>query len=195
MGHYFDENPQTAHNRKEISFRFSSVNYTFITDTNLFSKDKVDTGTQILLDAVAKCGTGKKVLDLGCGYGVVGVVLNRTFGCETDACDVNRRAVECSVSNAQRNNAKVRYIVSDGFAELTDKYDDIVLNPPIRAGKAVIYRLFEESYEHLNEGGRLWIVIRKQHGAQSAQKKLEEIFRQVEFVDRDKGFHVYKSTR
>ncbi len=195
MGHYFDENPQTAHNRKEISFRFSSVNYTFITDTNLFSKDKVDTGTQILLDAVAKCGTGKKVLDLGCGYGVVGIVLNRTFGCETDACDVNRRAVECSVSNAQRNNAKVRYIVSDGFAELTDKYDDIVLNPPIRAGKAVIYRLFEESYEHLNEGGRLWIVIRKQHGAQSAQKKLEEIFRQVEFVDRDKGFHVYKSTR
>ena len=195
MGHYFDENPQTAHNRKEISFRFSSVNYTFVTDTNLFSKDKVDTGTQILLDAVAKCGTGKKVLDLGCGYGVVGIVLNRTFGCEMDACDVNRRAVECSVSNAQRNNAKVRYVVSDGFAELTDKYDDIVLNPPIRAGKAVIYRLFEESYEHLNEGGRLWIVIRKQHGAQSAQKKLEEIFRQVEFVDRDKGFHVYKSTR
>ena len=195
MGHYFDENPQAAHDRKEISFRFSSVNYTFVTDSNLFSKDKVDTGTQILLDAIAKCGTGKKVLDLGCGYGVVGIVLNRTFGCDADACDVNRRAVECSVSNAQRNNAKVRYFVSDGFAELTDKYDDIVLNPPIRAGKAVIYRLFEESFEHLNEGGHLWIVIRKQHGALSAQKKLEEIFSQVEFVDRDKGFHVYKATR
>ena len=66
MGHYFDENPQTAHNRKEISFRFSSVNYTFVTDTNMFSKDKVDTGTQILLDAVVKHGVGNKVLDLVC---------------------------------------------------------------------------------------------------------------------------------
>jgi len=195
MGHYFEENPQTAHNRKEISFRFSSVNYTFVTDSNLFSKDKVDTGTQILLSAVAKYGTGKKVLDLGCGYGVVGVVLNRMFGCDVDACDVNRRAVECSVSNAQRNNAKVRAVVSDGFANLADKYDDIVLNPPIRAGKAVIYRLFEESFDHLNEGGHLWIVIRKQHGALSAQKKLEEIFRSVKLVDRDKGFHVYLCTR
>lgn len=195
MGHYFDENPQTAHDRKEISFRFSSVNYTFVTDSSLFSKDKVDTGTQILLGAVAKCGTGNKVLDLGCGYGVVGVVLNRMFGCSVDACDVNRRAVECSVSNAQRNNAKVRAIVSDGFENLTDTYDDIVLNPPIRAGKAVIYRLFEDSYRHLNDGGHLWIVIRKQHGALSAQKKLEEIFSEVEFVDRDKGFHVYKATR
>ena len=195
MGHYFEENPQTAHNRKEISFRFSSVNYTFVTDSNLFSKDKVDTGTQILLSAVAKYGTGKKVLDLGCGYGVVGVVLNRTFGCEVDACDINRRAVESSVSNAQRNNAKVRAVVSDGFANLADKYDDIVLNPPIRAGKAVIYRLFEESFDHLNEGGHLWIVIRKQHGALSAQKKLEEIFRSVKLVDRDKGFHVYLCTR
>ncbi|MBQ4343530.1 MAG: class I SAM-dependent methyltransferase [Erysipelotrichaceae bacterium] len=195
MGHYFEENPQTAHNRKEISFRFSSVNYTFVTDSNLFSKDKVDTGTQILLSAVAKYGTGKKVLDLGCGYGVVGVVLNRMFGCDVDACDVNRRAVECSVSNAQRNNAKVRAVVSDGFENLVDKYDDIVLNPPIRAGKAVIYRLFEESFDHLNEGGHLWIVIRKQHGALSAQKKLEEIFRSVKLVDRDKGFHVYLCTR
>ena len=195
MGHYFEENPQTAHNRKEISFRFSSVNYTFVTDSNLFSKDKVDTGTQILLSAVAKYGTGKKVLDLGCGYGVVGVVLNRMFGCDVDACDVNRRAVECSVSNAQRNNAKVRVVVSDGFANLADKYDDIVLNPPIRAGKAVIYRLFEESFDHLNEGGHRWSVIRKQHGALSAQKKLEEIFRSVKLVDRDKGFHVYLCTR
>ena len=195
MGHYFDENPQTAHNRKEISFRFSSVNYTFVTDTNMFSKDKVDTGTQILLDAVVKHGVGNKVLDLGCGYGVVGVVLNRTFGCEVDACDVNRRAVESSVSNAQRNNAKVRAVVSDGFENLTDKYDDIVLNPPIRAGKAVIYRLFEESYEHLNDGGKLWIVIRKQHGALSAEKKLKELFSSVELVARDKGFHVYMSTR
>lgn len=194
MGHYFEENPQTAHNRKEISFRFSSVNYTFVTDTNMFSKDKVDTGTQILLDAVAKHGVGNKVLDLGCGYGVVGVVLNRTFGCEVDACDINRRAVESSVSNAQRNNAKVRAVVSDGFENLTDMYDDIVLNPPIRAGKAVIYRLFEESRDHLMEGGRLWIVIRKQHGALSAEKKLKELFNSVELVDRDKGFHVYKST-
>ena len=75
MGHYFEENPQTAHNRKEISFRFSSVNYTFMTDSNLFSKDKVDTGTQILLDAVVKHGTGKKVLDLGCGTGTLTLAL------------------------------------------------------------------------------------------------------------------------
>lgn len=195
MGHYFDENPQTAHDRKEISFRFSSVNYTFVTDSNLFSKDKVDTGTQILLKAVTEHGVGKKVLDLGCGYGVVGIVLNRTFGCDVDACDVNRRAVESSVSNAQRNNAVVRAVVSDGFEQLTDSYDDIVLNPPIRAGKAVIYRLFEESHAHLHDNGHLWIVIRKQHGALSAAKKLEELFHSVKLVDRDKGFHVYLCTR
>ena len=191
MSHYFDENPNLEHNRKELSFRFSGLNYTFISDAGVFCKNNIDAGTEILLVQVVNDVVGKKVLDLGCGYGVVGVVIGKIFEADIDMIDINSRAIECSISNAQRNNVVANIYQSNGFEKVTSTYDTIILNPPIRAGKDVIYKLFEDSYKYLNQDGKLWIVIRKQHGAASAQKKLNEIFEEVKLVKKDLGYYVY----
>jgi len=108
--------------------------------------------------------------------------------------DVNPRAVECSVSNAQRNGVDCKIVVSDGFKQVEGSYNIIISNPPIRAGKAVIYSMFEDSARSLVPGGKLYLVMRKQHGALSAVKKLEELFEAVEIIDKDKGFYVIRAS-
>lgn len=196
MSHYYTDNRQLPHDRKEISFRFSGLNFTFQTDSGVFSRDRVDTGTAILLNALAKEGLKGRILDMGCGYGVIGIVAGKAFaGTEVVMADVNPRAVECAVSNAQRNGADCKILVSDGFKQIEGSYNIIISNPPIRAGKAVIYTMFEDSVRFLEPEGRLYLVMRKQHGALSAVRKLEELFDTVEIITKDKGFFVIRACR
>lgn len=196
MSHYYTDNRQLPHDRKEISFRFSGLNFTFQTDSGVFSRDRVDTGTAILLNALAKEGLKGRILDMGCGYGVIGIVVGKAFaGTEVVMADVNPRAVECAVSNAQRNGADCKILVSDGFKQIEGSYNIIISNPPIRAGKAVIYTMFEDSVRFLEPEGRLYLVMRKQHGALSAVRKLEELFNTVEIIAKDKGFFVIRACR
>ncbi len=196
MSHYYTDNRQLPHDRKEISFRFSGLNLVLMSDAGVFSKDKVDTGTTILLTALSECELTGAALDIGCGYGVIGIVLKKLFPqLEVTMIDINPRAIECSVSNAQRNGVECKILESDGFKEIHESYNVIVTNPPIRTGKAVIYQIFEDSYKHLSSGGELWFVIRKQHGALSAIKKCEELFNSVEIITKDKGFFVIKATK
>lgn len=196
MSHYYTDNRQLPHDRKEISFRFSGLNFTFQTDSGVFSRDRVDTGTAILLNALAKEGLKGRILDMGCGYGVIGIVVGKAFaGTEVVMADVNPRAVECAVSNAQRNGADCKILVSDGFKQIEGSYNIIISNPPIRAGKAVIYTMFEDSVRFLEPEGRLYLVMRKQHGALSAVRKLEELFDTVEIIAKDKGFFVIRACR
>lgn len=195
MSHYFTDNRQLPHDRKEVSFRFSGLNFTFQTDSGVFSKEHVDTGTSILLNALKDEPIDGRVLDMGCGYGVIGIVIRKLFETtEVVMADVNPRAVECSVSNAQRNGVDCKIVVSDGFKQVEGSYNIIISNPPIRAGKAVIYSMFEDSARFLVPGGKLYLVMRKQHGALSAVKKLEELFEAVEIIDKDKGFYVIRAS-
>lgn len=192
MNHYFEDNRHLKSNRKEISFRFWCFNYSFILDNGVFSKDGIDTGSRILLEWVAKQTLGNKILDLGCGYGTIGIILKKIF---PDSCfhmvDVNPRALELAKDNAKLNQVDVNIYESNIYEHVNDcDFTDIITNPPIRAGKAVIYKMFEEAYEHLSEQGHLWIVIRKSHGASSAKKKIEEVFGNCEIVKKDKGFYV-----
>ena len=196
MSHYYTDNRSLPHDRKEFSFRFSGLTFLFQTDSGVFSKEHVDTGTAILLKALSEEPISGRVLDMGCGYGVIGIVMKKLYE-ETEVvmADVNPRAVECSVSNAQRNGADCKILVSDGFKQLEGSYNIIITNPPIRAGKAVIYAWFEDSVQALRPEGRLYLVMRKQHGALSAVKKLKELFREVEMIDRDKGFFVIRAIK
>lgn len=196
MSHYYTDNRQLPHDRKEFSFRFSGLNFSFATDSGVFCKEHVDTGTNILLQSLEHQNLTGRVLDLGCGYGVIGIVIKKKFEIvEVTMIDINPRAVECSVSNAQRNGANCKILVSDGFKQVEQTYNTIICNPPIRAGKAVIYGMFEESVHFLEPEGSLWIVMRKQHGALSAIKKLEELFNKVEIIDKDKGFYVIQAVK
>ncbi|HCK88584.1 MAG TPA: methyltransferase [Erysipelotrichaceae bacterium] len=194
--HYFTDNRNLSENRKEHSFRFSGHVFTFVTDNGVFSKGGVDSGTEILLEACAKEDIHGNVLDLGCGYGVVGTVIKTLFpACRVISTDVNPRAAELAEINSRANRAPCEVYVSDGFEKIEDVFDSVITNPPIRAGKAVIYRMFEDAFTHMRRGGSLYAVIRRKQGAESALRKLEEIFQNCDVISRDKGYWVLKSTK
>lgn len=197
MNHYFTDNRQLEHNRKEISFRFSCFNYLFTTDSGVFSKNQVDFGTHTLLSIVSEGNIKGKILDLGCGYGPVGVVLKNMFNdCEVHMYDINPRAVELAKINVELNKVDCLVDQSDGFENIRiDDYSNIIFNPPIRTGKENIYKMFEQSYEHLISGGSLWIVIQKKQGGLSAKAKISSIFGNCEIIGKEKGYLVLKSTK
>lgn len=192
MNQYFDDNQHLKSNRKEFSFRFWCFNYSFIVDNGVFSKDEIDLGSQILLNHVLTQSLGDNILDLGCGYGPIGIILKTHFKeSYVEMVDVNPRALELAKENAKLNNVEVNIHTSDCFEEITKTdFTSIITNPPIRAGKEVIYKMFEEAFEHLVNGGCLWIVIRKSHGAQSAKKRIEQVYGNCEIVKKDKGFYI-----
>jgi len=197
VSHYFTDNTDMHHNRKVLSFRFLGVIYQFVSDAGVFSKEQVDMGSTVLLSAIFKHGiTANKVLDLGCGYGVLSVVIQKETNADVTAVDINPRAVALTNENALLNKVNIRTIQSDGANEVrNEQYDMVITNPPIRAGKQVVYRFFDQAYELLTDGGTLWVVIRKQHGAKSAVNKLNELFGNCEIVEKEKGYYILKSTK
>lgn len=194
MNHYFSDDPTTESNQRTISLSFRGQEYSFLTDDGVFSKGRLDYGSEVMLDAVLDDLSGK-VLDLGCGYGPIGVLMKLLRPLDVTMVDVNPRAVELSRLNLKKHRQKATVLQSDGFDKVRDQFDFILLNPPIRAGKAVMYRLYNEAYDHLNPGGSLIIVIQKKHGADSSKKKLVELFGQAETVERSGGYHVIKATK
>lgn len=199
MSHYFTDNRHLEQNRKEISFRFWCFNYSFISDAGVFSKDGIDTGSKILMESIVNTvqALGENVLDVGCGYGTIGVILGKIYpGSKFEMVDVNPRALELAKLNAERN--EVEASIHESFCldsvERND-YSDIITNPPIRAGKQVIYQIFTDAYHHLAPQGHLWVVIRKQHGAESARKKLMDLFANCDVIHKEKGFWILKATK
>ena len=192
MNHYFNQQPNTQHDRKEISFRFLGICLTLMSDASVFSKDHVDPGTTLLIKSLIQANLSGSFLDLGCGYGVIGCSLKQINpSLQVSACDINQRAVALTKENAERNACEIDVFESDGFEQVSSTFDTIALNPPIRAGKEVIYRLFEQSIHALNSGGSFYIVMKKQHGALSAKTKLQSIYGNVTLVQRDAGYHVF----
>ena len=197
MSHYFTDNRQLAQNRKEISFRFSCFNFVFVSDNGVFCKDKIDEGSIALLKTLSEYQLGKRILDVGCGYGVIGITLKKCFPESTvDMVGINPRAVELAQINAKKNKCDVHIFESDIYSNVNCfNYTDIITNPPIRAGKKVIYKIFEEAYDHLDKNGALWVVIRKSHGALSACRFIEGIFGNCTILNKEKGYYILKSEK
>ncbi len=189
--HYYTNNPDLAHDEQPVTFIALGNEITCTTDAGVFSRDGLDMGTRILLDALPPLRG--RVLDLGCGWGPVGVAVGKRYpDAEIVMSDVNLRAAQLAERNILSNGVKNAAVVcGDGLEAVTGKFDSILLNPPIRAGKAVIYRLFADSAKHIADGGALYIVIRKQQGAESAQKYLSTLFSCVTRIARDKGYWVF----
>lgn len=190
--HYYTENPTSAHDERRIALRALGKELTFITDAGVFSRDGLDRGTEVLLNALPPLSG--RVLDLGCGWGAVGVALGARWP-ELDVVmtDINSRAVELARRNLAENGVKATVVQGDGFAAVEGCFDAIVTNPPIRAGKGVVYGLFARAKDYLKPGGALYVVIRKQQGAPSALKYLKETYALAETVDRGSGFHVLRA--
>ncbi|CAM2866750.1 class I SAM-dependent methyltransferase [Erysipelothrix tonsillarum] len=193
MSHYFTDNSNLKKNRRDIPFRFLDINFSVISDDGVFSKDGLDRGTESLLKVCVNQPLKGKVADLGCGIGVVGVILSHFFSnIEMTGVDVNPRSVELANINYEKYNVNGINKIQDG---LDGMYDYVISNPPIRVGKEKMYSLFDNAYDVLNEGGMFIFVIRKSHGAKSAQAKCVELFGNCELLKKEKGYYIYCASK
>lgn len=193
--HYYTQKPSTAHDERVFSFLLRDREFRFVTDAGVFSRDRVDFGSLLLIETM-QIPQAARVLDVGCGYGPIGLcAASLAEQGHVTMIDVNERAVALACGNAERNQIKnVEILQSDLYEAVKGRIFDVILtNPPIRAGKETVHRIFTEGYELLAEGGEMWVVIQKKQGAPSALKKLQEIYREVEEVDRSKGYFIFKA--
>ena len=198
MSHYFQDDPNLASNYKKISFEVNGITMNLLTDNGVFSKNKVDEGSLAFLKVLLPLELGKNILDLGCGYGTIGLTLAiAKKEARVTLADVNARALNMCKKNAEALSLSQRVTIlqSDIYEKIEGPYDSIVVNPPIRAGKAVTYRMYEEAKQYLIDGGSLFIVIRKAQGAESAAKYIESIFGNIKMLDRHKGYHIYQAVK
>ena len=193
MGHYFtNENLPSKIQKTECSVLGNK--FIFLTDNGVFSKDGLDFGSRLLLESIPLEEVGGKVLDMGCGYGVFGIVLNKITSCEVDMVDVNLRAMHLAELNIKENRCiGVNVFESNTYSNINSKYSSIVTNPPIRAGKSVVYDIVMNARDYLEENGHLFIVIRKEQGAKSLIVDLEKLYT-VEVLNKKKGFFILKCT-
>ena len=192
--HYYTRGPQSESRPVGCEYTYRGIGLSFQTDAGVFSKGEVDSGTSLLLEALPEEMNGD-IRDQGCGWGVIGIAIARKWpDTRVTLADVNTRALDLSRENAKRNRAEVDCVESDGMAALKGRtFDAVVTNPPIRAGKQVIYKMFADAAESLKPGGALYLVIRKQQGAESCMKYLQTVYGSVEKIDKSGGFWVIKA--
>ena len=196
MEHYYTNNPTSKSEERIIEYKIKDKTIKFTTDNGVFSKAHVDIATNFMLNTLLNEEIRGKLLDVGCGYGTIGITLSKFFDVNVTMLDINERALNLAEKNVKLNDCKnIKIIESDGFEKITENYDVIVTNPPIRAGKAVIYKIYEDYYEHLNENGVLYLVINKKHGAPSTKEYLTQLFGNCEILDKKTGFNVMKCVK
>jgi len=195
--HYFTDDPSSAQALRDVTLRCGDRLLDCQTDAGVFSREHVDPGAALLLEALYKAlpaDFAGRALDLGCGWGAVGMSLACKYPhAELVLCDVNRRALALAEQNLARNRLRAQCVWSDGLAEVPGFFALIAVNPPIRAGKATVYRLFDESRDRLQPGGALFVVIRKRQGAPSALTWLRARFSAAEVVTRGGGYWVIEA--
>ena len=196
MAHYYTDNQDLESKPRTINFDFRGNQISFKSDIGVFSKDSVDYGTRVLLDTIEGID-GMKILDVGCGYGIIGISLKTVFKhISVDMVDVNTRAVHLANENIKFHHLdNLVAFKSNAYEQVTDMYDMILSNPPVRAGKQVVFDILEGAYEHLKVGGILRIVLQKKQGAPSAKTKMEEVFGKCEILKRDKGYYILQSVK
>lgn len=195
--HYYSKKPSAQSDRQTVRTTLRGTSFEFVTDAGVFSKEAIDFGSRLLIETMDIAETDV-VLDVGCGYGPIGLVAAALASRgRVTMVDINERAVELAKDNARRNGiTNVDIVQGDSFENMAGKsFAKIVTNPPIRAGKQVVHHIFEQALDHLIEGGQLWIVIQKKQGAPSAFAKLESLFGKVEEVTKDKGYRIYRATK
>ncbi len=188
MSHYFESNPKSASNERTIKVVIANKPFIFITDNDVFSKKGLDFGTRTLLESLELDSINGCILDLGCGYGPIGIYL-AAHGKTVDMIDINNRALCLSEKNAKLNRADVNIFESNMYENITYKYDYIISNPPIRVGKKILYEILFGAKNYLKPGGHLIFVVHKDQGAKTLVNVLKEEYN-VSILNKNKGFFV-----
>lgn len=198
MEHYYTNNPTTKSCEQIINSKISGEDFKFYTDTGVFSKDGVDFGTKVLLENFSSQKNTAHVADIGCGYGVISIVLAKhNPDYSFTMVDVNNRSLELTKKNIELNRIenKVEIIESSSFDNVKGEFDIVLTNPPIRAGKKIVHQIMVDSFNHLSESGELWVVIQKKQGMASCKKLLEKTFSLVEVIAKNKGYYILKASK
>ena len=191
MGQYFENTDLPSKIVKAEAFVLGNK-FIFCTDNGVFSKDGLDFGSRLLLESIPLEEVGGKVLDMGCGYGVFGIVLNKVLSCQVDMVDVNLRALHlCDLNIKENKCTNIKAFESNCYENIVSKYSCIITNPPIRAGKKIVYEIVMNARNYLEKDGKLFLVIRKEQGAKSLIADLKEFYN-VEILNRKKGFFIIK---
>nr|WP_263314311.1 class I SAM-dependent methyltransferase [Mammaliicoccus sp. Marseille-Q6498] len=201
MSHYYDNDPDVKSERENFDYHYRDIKISLQSDHGVFSKGKIDFGSDLLVTTFLNInppGPKKKILDVGCGYGPIGLMCAKVLPhSEITLVDVNERAIELAKDNKKSNNidnAEVK--VSNCLDAVSNETFDFVLtNPPIRAGKDVVHRILEQSDDVLLSGGELWVVIQKKQGMPSAKKKMQDVFGNAETIEKSKGYYILKSVK
>ncbi len=195
MPHYFDEEQDSEMRTVEITAVLRENQIKLITASGTFSPSKVDIGTRILID---NCIIGKKdarILDLGCGYGPVGIALAKAFPeAEIVMTDINKRATALARKNAKLNKVRnVKVLQGDMYEKVAGKFDAILLNPPQHAGKEVCVDMISRSREFLKKDGTLQIVARHNKGGKGLSQSMKDTFGNEKTIAKKGMFRVYMS--
>ena len=197
MSHYYTTDNNLTSNIREIEYTYRGNIIKYFVDNGVFSKDRVDFGTNVLLRNLPIFKDNSKVLDVGCGYGAIGLPIaksNKTLFVEM--IDVNLRAIELVKDNLKANKIfNVKVYESNLYENVNSMFDYIISNPPIRAGKKVVFGVVDQGYEHLNDGGEIYVVIQKKQGAPSLLKEMENVFGNAEIIAKESGYFIIKSKK
>ena len=197
MSHYYTNDDSLESKPRNVDYTIDGVSFSLCSDLGVFSKNRLDEGSEILIKTLLPLDLGEKMLDLGCGIGPIGLTLAYFSPSLNVTCsDINTRALALCQENANKLSLsqRVTCLQSDIYIEIEGTYDSIVSNPPIRAGKKVTNAIYIGAKSHLIDGGSLYVVVRKAQGAKSVQAYLKEIYGNVEVLERSKGFYVLKAT-
>lgn len=199
MSHYFTGD-NTEHEYREIKFNYKDRTYRFRTDRGVFSRDRIDYGSSALIDAVINdcdLSEGDVFIDMGAGYGPIGIVLGDILEAKPIMVEVNSDALVLCRENAEYNGVDAEVLSRteyDGMA-LSDGPSLYVTNPPFRAGKPVVLEMIEDAHKKLGAGGTFYMVVQKKQGMPSYRKAVEKLFGNSEIVTKDKGYHVLKGVK
>jgi 16S rRNA G1207 methylase RsmC len=193
--HYFTEKPTSELRLRKISVFVKGINLYLNTAAGVFSPDYIDNGTKLLIEnAIIK--DSWKILDLGCGYGVVGIALKKLFPkADFVLSDINERALKLAKMNSKLNKTEIKIIKSNSFDSIKENFDSVLLNPPQTAGKDICFEMIENSFEHLNIKGLLQIVARHNKGGSTFEKKMKEVFGNVKEISKKSGYRIYVSEK
>lgn len=194
MDHYFTNNQNLKSDIKNISFSIFDKDYSLYTDNGVFSKSSLDFGTRLLLESLPIKEFNGRALDVGCGYGPIGLTVKNETNCEMEMVDVNLRAIHLAKMSASKYKLDVKIYESDAYSNVSGKFRYILTNPPIRAGKKKVYEILIGAHNFMEDDGELWFVMRKDQGVKSTLSELEKYYN-LSIKSKKKGFFVVKATK
>lgn len=196
MSHYYSKEVDVKSDPSYFTFNYKNHTFKFKTDNGVFSKEYIDYGSFVMLNEFIPNDIDLPILDMGCGYGPIGIVVSKLYNKKTIMAEINERAYNLALDNVKTNNSNSEVYNSNLYEKLEGmEFSSVITNPPIRAGKDIVFKIYEGAYNHLVINGELWVVIQKKQGAPSSMAHIKELFNNCEIVKRDRGYYILKAVK